>query len=396
MAKEVFAQNLRRLRTLQGLSQEDVAEGAKISRLAYRNIESGEAEPRISTAESIARTLNVTLDRLFKESDTPKNIRFRAHKTLNCRETVITRVSERLKIYGELEQRLSITRDGVDLPRCDEAGSVDRAVRAAKAVREKFGLKDNDVIRDVYGLLEEKGIKVIAMPVHSEAFFGLSIAKESGGPAIAVNTWDRISVERWIFSAVHELGHLVLHLSGYNGKDELEDTQEEKEADTFASHFLMPRALFKKEWDETQGKHLYDRVLKVKRLFKVSYKTVLVRVSEDEEDKSVWGKFAGEFKRRNKRSIEKHEEPLRSAPTDFNGGLVERQVEVRKNMEPAQLISEDFLGDRIHRLVKRALETGVLGESKCAELLEISISDLRRLRDSWVKPTGAPPSCSND
>lgn len=46
----------------------------------------------------------------------------------------------------------------------------------------------------------------------SDDFFGLSIGPADGGPAVVVNVWDGISVERWIFTAAHELGHLVLHL----------------------------------------------------------------------------------------------------------------------------------------------------------------------------------------
>ncbi|ADG07796.1 protein of unknown function DUF955 [Kyrpidia tusciae DSM 2912] len=65
-------------------------------------------------------------------------------------------------------------------------------------------------------------------------------AQEDGGPAIVVNTWDRISVERRIFSAAHELGHLLLHLSVYRVEEESEVKAQENEANLFASHFLMP------------------------------------------------------------------------------------------------------------------------------------------------------------
>lgn len=47
--------------------------------------------------------------------------------------------------------------------------------------------------------------------VMSDGFFGLSIGPTDRGPLVVVNVWGRISVERWILTAAHELGHLLLH-----------------------------------------------------------------------------------------------------------------------------------------------------------------------------------------
>lgn len=50
----------------------------------------------------------------------------------------------------------------------------------------------------------------------SDDFFGLLIGPTDGGPAVVVNVWDGISVERWILTAADELGHLVPHLGSYD------------------------------------------------------------------------------------------------------------------------------------------------------------------------------------
>jgi hypothetical protein len=42
----------------------------------------------------------------------------------------------------------------------------------------------------------------------------------------------------------------------------------------------MPKEVFEQEWAETQGLAFVDRVLKVKRIFRVTYRTVLHRLSE--------------------------------------------------------------------------------------------------------------------
>ena len=57
-------------------------------------------------------------------------------------------------------------------------------------------------------------------------------------------TWERISVERWIFTAAHELGHLLLHPHEYRREATDLPEKAEREAHEFASEFLMPECAF--------------------------------------------------------------------------------------------------------------------------------------------------------
>ena len=65
---------------------------------------------------------------------------------------------------------------------------------------------------------------------------------------MVVNTWDRISVERWIFTAAHELGHILLHPTEYDRSATDLPVDTEREADAFASEFLMPKSAFTSAW----------------------------------------------------------------------------------------------------------------------------------------------------
>lgn len=47
-------------------------------------------------------------------------------------------------------------------------------------------------------------------------------------------------MERWIFKAAHELGHLLLHPPDYEQDVSEPSRDAEREADAFASEFLMP------------------------------------------------------------------------------------------------------------------------------------------------------------
>ncbi len=160
-------------------------------------------------------------------------------------------------VLGSLSDEMSVAESGPQ-----------RARLCAVRARKQLGLSDEEPVRDVCGLLESAGVKVYPKEVMSEDFFGLSMGSADGGPLIVVNVWDRISVERWIFTAVHELGHLLLHPSSYDVSESREDGMEEQEANIFASYFLMPQPVFDKEWHDTRGLPFLDRVLKMKRMFR--------------------------------------------------------------------------------------------------------------------------------
>ncbi len=61
-----FGENLRRLRELKGLSQEELYFKANLSKNQVGNIERGEVNTTISTANALAQALRVDLPELFQ------------------------------------------------------------------------------------------------------------------------------------------------------------------------------------------------------------------------------------------------------------------------------------------------------------------------------------------
>jgi Zn-dependent peptidase ImmA (M78 family) len=254
----------------------------------------------------------------------------------------------------------------------------DIAKYAAGQARSVLELKEKEPIRDIAGLLESNGIKVYPLSLVSDGFFGLSVAKEDGGPAIIVNVWERISVERWIFSAAHELGHLLLHLDAYNIEESAEDEAQETEANVFASYFLMPEKAFKSEWDDTYGLSFVNRVLKVKRIFQVSYKTVLYRLSES-EGSAIWGIFQNAYKLRTGKTLSITDEPEALSPDKFQSS-----PEAMRSQEPDSLSPSYFMEDRLSRLVRNAIEKDEITMSRGAEILRLDLESMREIVSSWV------------
>jgi Zn-dependent peptidase ImmA (M78 family)/DNA-binding XRE family transcriptional regulator len=375
-----ISNNLRRIRSARVLTQEEVAQAAGLSLAGYRKIEAGESEPRANTVVALAQALGVKPSDLLRPAPPLPAARFRSTKRMRERELLLMDVAKQLEAYTELEGLLGQQRRFKPQQFSPASGDASRRpIEAATRVREAFNLADDEPIHDICGLLEDHGVKVLRVRVASDAFFGLSVADGSVGPAIAVNVWERISVERWIFTAAHELGHLVLHAADFDPAQASEQPEHEKEADLFAAHFLMPQASFNREWDQARGLPLYERVLKLKRIYRVSYKTVMYRVHELGMT-DVWWRFQAEAKRRTGRSLLKVDEPAALPPGAFLGAAAES----RKGSEPTQLTEYDFLSDRRQRLVREAIEGEVISMGRAAEILGVPLRTMRQIAGSWV------------
>lgn len=386
MSVETLGCNLQRLRLARGLSQEKLALAAGISRIAYINIERRRSEPRPDTLRALAKVLQVRVPELLAEAPALKRVRFRSLKRLKRREQVLVEVGQKLRDFVALESQLKIVDcQNFDVPRAVAAKAKYQGVPAvAAAMRDQFGLTEREPVYDICGLLERQGIKVLSVNMATDAFLGLSVSEEDGGPAVVVNTWERLPVEHWIFSAAHELAHLLMHLQAYRVDEELEDRNEERDADAFASHFLMPDAVFNREWGDTVGLPLFDRVLKVKRVFRVSWRTVLYRLAEGLSDpnqrRQLWIHFSNAYQQRNSKVLLKMDEP-EGVGADAYRALSDLH---RAGPEPAGMDRHDFQGDRLWRLVRQAILSREITMTRGAEILGIRLNDMRDLAESWA------------
>ncbi len=372
---------------MKGKSQAELAEAAELARPGYRNIESGLTAPRVDSLMRVAAALGVRPEELLSPVRELRHVRFRADRKMNTRREVLAEVASWLDDYHELEGILGCRAACPFEPVTESVKGYEpgreRAKAAAAEARRRVNLGERDTIRDVCGLLEDNGVKVFTPSRASEGFFGLSVAEADGGPAIVVNTWDRLSVERWIFTAAHELGHLLLHLASYDVSASGEDKAEEKEADTFASYFLMPEALFEREYREARGLPLVRLVMKLKRIFHVSCTSVVYRIASMASDsRVVWTQFQTEYEKHMGRPLDMTKEPLGMGAQEFRSGAPLAKIAD----EPDRLGSMDFVQDRLYRLVRQAAEGQQISMSRAASILRLDLKSMRGLANSWIAP----------
>ena len=370
-----IAANVARLRLDRRLTQEQLAARAGISRMALGKIERGVVAPRAGTLRDLAAALEVPVGELVTQVRSLESVRFRARAQVHGREQILAAVSKWLEAYVWLEAELN---DRPAFPFNGASTGEGTPAEVARTVRPVVGLQAVEPVRNIGRLLEDNGVKLLLLETARDSFYGLSVGEGDGGPAVVVNTWDRISVERWIFTAAHELGHLLLHPSEYR-RDATEMASEpEQQADAFASEFLMPEAAFAIEWEAIRGHSLLVRVLKVKRIFHVSYMTVLRRLIETGRETSVvWRAFQRQHRELFGRTLQRIEEPEALEKSEFAWGW-------RRSGEPAGLSEHDFAEGRLSGLVRRAIEGDRISLARAAEILGVSRDEMRQRAREWA------------
>jgi Zn-dependent peptidase ImmA (M78 family)/DNA-binding XRE family transcriptional regulator len=335
-----------------------------LSRPAYNAIEQGKADPRSETLHRIADAMGVSIKDLFLDLPQLHSVRFRMNKATErkkkIREQEIIKIAQWLNNYNYLEEIIK-NRKEYKLAHLKTSDPI----KLAEKVREKLGIEKHEPINDISEVINNAGIKLHLANIPIDDFFGLSIGAQDGGPAISVNVAKGISIERQIFTAAHEMAHLMLHKDSYKGDLFEDDEKEEKEANVFASHFLMPGDEFIKVMERNKGLFWVDAILNVKRYFKVSYKTVLMRLMDIHmADASIFRKFAIEYKIKYGGNLKDHFEPAAL-------------------QELESLARGDLMEDRLYTLVRDAIEKELISLSKGADILNISNDEMRGLANSW-------------
>ena len=361
------AVNLARLRDDRELTQAALAERLGWPRARVSKVERGLVDLDGPDLDRLAEALGTNWGDLYSEDRPLRTVQFCARENLRGRAQVLAEVSRWIDAYRWLEAELDDTRPFA----FEAARGLPEPAAAAQAARRAAGLREREPIADLCGLLEANGVKVLRLKKERDSFFGLSVGEPDGGPAVVVNTWDRIAVERWIFTAAHELGHLLLHPADSAPDRPALPAAAESEADAFAGEFLMPEAAFARAWKAGHGQWLAPRVLKIKRIFRVSARTVLRRlVATDRADEGVWLRFQKDYR-------ERYGKPLRTEePEPFDTS--EFAWDWKRSTEPATLSECDCRDGRLQGLVRRAIDRDLVSVRRVAEILGL------RYGDAWA------------
>jgi Zn-dependent peptidase ImmA (M78 family)/DNA-binding XRE family transcriptional regulator len=218
-------------RERRGLNKSQLAERVAVTRRSITGYERGDVTPSAEVVDRLASTLKFPRAFFFGESLTridPRVPSFRSLSTTTAaqRGAVLAAGALAFELNRALEERLSLPVP--DVP--DLRGENPRT--AAELVREIWTLGDRP-IKNMVHLLEAHGVRVFSLTNDCREVDAFT-AWNGQTPFVFLNTSK--SGERGRFDCGHELAHLVLHRDC-----EPRGRAAEKEANDFASAFLMPR-----------------------------------------------------------------------------------------------------------------------------------------------------------
>lgn len=164
-----------------------------------------------------------------------ESVFFRARRRATLRQRSAATAYGRLGIemYGWIASRFSLPE--VDLPELDRHDPLG----AAATVRALWGLHDRP-LPNLVQLAESRGIRVLGLPRVADEVDAFTVW-ENRRPYVFLSL--RKTPERTRFDLAHEIGHVLLHSYSPSGGSAVPETDMhvEREADEFASAFLLPR-----------------------------------------------------------------------------------------------------------------------------------------------------------
>ncbi|UFI04665.1 helix-turn-helix domain-containing protein [Roseibium aggregatum] len=263
------AERLRMARFRQKLSGKELAEAAGLTPVTVSKVENGH-QPDDETAKKLARATGFPLAFFFMddpEALETKAVSFRSLKKMSAaeRNASLAAGSIGIALYDWIDERFNLPApDLIDLSK-----ERDRPQVAARLLRQHWGLGDRP-IGSLLKLYESKGVRVLSLSENTPNVDAYSFW-HAERPYMFLN--QRKTAERSNFDSAHELAHLVLHFHAGRTSAHIEDA--ERQADQFASAFLMPEADVKSVMGNTYSA---SQIIKAKARWKVSAMALATRL----------------------------------------------------------------------------------------------------------------------
>ncbi|AKV96837.1 XRE family transcriptional regulator [Marinobacter sp. MA] len=245
-------------RKRRGLTKRALAKEVSVTDRSITAYESGQTVPENHTVDKIANALRFPVEFFFADDveELPVEVAsFRAltKMTASKRDIALSAGAVALLLNRWIEGKFDLPSpefpedyriaSNVDLKidagqRSSEGdqypglGQKNDPESAAEMLRRYWDLGELP-IKSMIALLESKGVRVFSLSVDAREVDAFSMWY-GDIPFVFLNT--KKTAERCRFDAAHELGHLVMHRHGAPQGQEAE-----KEANSFASAFLMPR-----------------------------------------------------------------------------------------------------------------------------------------------------------
>jgi len=275
--ENVFALKLKELRNRYQYSLQDLADQIGVAKQSIHKFESGLVSPSDQTILKLADVFNVPYSFFY---DNPEafsfnfeNIKFRDGHKIEEREELQDDIKREVLNYISrfvvLEKLMGITRDFENPLSGLEIMDEKDIEKAAKLLRKKWKI-GNDPISDVVETLETKGIFVVEI-TRPDNFTGLSGMLNEDIPLIVLND-NCLTVERKRFTALHELGHIILEFA-----EDFTDQKVEFFCNYFAGAILIVDEALYSELGKNRTVISLSELRRIKEGYGISIQAIIVR-----------------------------------------------------------------------------------------------------------------------
>lgn len=272
----IFAKRLKSARIRANLSQDNLVDKIDhiVSKNAISRYEKGVMQPDSKVLIALAKALDVKTDYFFREFNvTIENIEFRKKSKLGIKKvnSIKEKVIDSIERYLEVEQFLHVNSSFENPIKNISINSKDDIEEAVNLLLSEWHLGYN-ALPNVIELLEDKHIKVIEIDAPLE-FDGFSGWADGKFPIIVLN--QNYGLERKRFTALHELGHLVMKINAG-----LDHKQMEQMCHQFAGAMLLPRETFEMEFGGKRSGISLNELISIKESYGISIQAIMARAKD--------------------------------------------------------------------------------------------------------------------
>ncbi len=343
--KLIFAQRLTQARKMRGLSLRALSEKleGQVSHNALHKYEQGQMMPDSEVLTAVADVLDQDLDFFFRPHELElKEVRFRKVSRLGVKqeEAIREQATDYFERCREIDQIVGVPLgfenplDGFRIKKPEDIEDAADRVRA----RWKLG---EDPLPNVHEMLEAKGIFVFEVEA-PESFDGFS-GYADGQPVVVLGAWLNKDLPRKRFTALHEIGHVLLELD-----KGLTNKEQERHCHRFAGAMLVPKRVFVQEFGGVRQRVSLAELADLKGRYGISIAAVMRRALDLElVSTALYERFC---------ILSRKEGWHRKEPGEYAG---------RES------------SSRFEQLVLRAASEGMVSQTKGAALLNEPLADFR-------------------
>lgn len=346
--KTLFPIRLKQARIMQGLSMESLCEriNHELSKQSLSKYENGQMLPDSKSLILLSNALNVNIDYFFRPQTIEiEKVEFRKKSKLAKKQilTIQEVVKDKLERYFEIELILDMQSNNRGQYKCEQSVLSDKDIYPLVAnIKDKWRLGE-DGINNLIEILEENGIKVIEIDASID-FDGLCGVANEDKPFIVLNM--NFDSERKRFTALHELGHLLLNFDSM-----LDEKDVEKYCNLFASEMLVSKEVFLEKIGPNRSDISMQELIPIQKQFGISIDALMYKAKE--LNIITDNRYKTYCKKKNASEI-------------FKSLVNESRYKTEQSF-------------RFERLVYRALASEIISISKAGVLLNESVDKVRNM-----------------